>query len=55
MEVETLGENVDYPYCDLLKQRRIVHIVEDEDVELIFCLLLFVAFPLEHFQLQIYR
>ena len=55
MEVETLGENVDYPYCELLEQRRLMHLVEDEEVELVFCLLPFVAFVLEHFQRQIYR
>ena len=55
MEVETLGENVDYPYCELLEQRRLMHLVEDEEIELVFRLLPFVAFALEHFQRQIYR
>ena len=52
MEVEILCENVDKPYCELLNQRRLVHLVEDQDVELIFCLFPFVPFALENFQRQ---
>ena len=42
VELEILGNNVDLSYCDILKQRRLVHLVEDEDVNIVFvsCLLL---------------
>ena len=49
MEVDIIGKNADLVYYELLKQRRLGHIV-DKDVEIVFCLLPFFGFSLERFQ-----